>query len=172
MFVDTSVPGQGGGRTGLSQTFPDQCARYMRGRYNPTFGYGLGLRTAEFLSIVAPIQVRQSATRIQIVRGKTLRQALFERAPRVSKFLADRVKTRLSAFSAATRRRPRSRFDWQKEHSSSSSNGGDHGSDAEDVENAAEIVGKRGHTEFSTESRADRGLVARCRDRCSSTSSA
>jgi hypothetical protein len=61
--------------TGLSQTFRDQCASCMRGRYDPTFGYELGLHTPVFLSIVGSMQVRQSATSLQIVRGKTLRQA-------------------------------------------------------------------------------------------------
>src|SRR5215213_6038143 len=63
------------GFRGLSQSFSDQCASCMRGQHGPTFGYELGFQTPEFLSIVVSIQVRQSATPLQIVRGKTLRQA-------------------------------------------------------------------------------------------------
>src|SRR4051794_24062581 len=47
----------------------------MRGQHGPTFGYGLGFQTPEFLSIVVSIQVQQSATPLQIGRRKTLRQA-------------------------------------------------------------------------------------------------
>ena len=47
----------------------------MRGQHGPTFGYGMGFQTAEFLSMAVPKQVRQSATGSQIVGGKTLRQA-------------------------------------------------------------------------------------------------
>jgi hypothetical protein len=39
----------------------------------------MGFQTAEFLSMVVPKQVRQSATGSQIVRGKTLRQAHYRR---------------------------------------------------------------------------------------------
>jgi hypothetical protein len=60
---------------GLSQTFPDQCASCVRRRYSLTFGYRFGFQTPEFLSIVGSIQVWQSATPLQIVRRKTLRQA-------------------------------------------------------------------------------------------------
>jgi len=60
---------------GLSQTFSDQCASGVRRRDGLTFGYGSGFQTPVFLSIVVPIQVQQSATSFQIVRGKTLRQA-------------------------------------------------------------------------------------------------
>ena len=62
---------------GLSQSFSDRCASCMRGQHGPTSGYGMGFQTAEFLSMVVPKQVRQSATGSQIVRGKTLRQARF-----------------------------------------------------------------------------------------------
>src|SRR4051812_43559537 len=47
----------------------------MKRHYDPTFGYGLGFQTAEFLSKVVSKQVRQSATPLQIMRRKTLRQA-------------------------------------------------------------------------------------------------
>src|SRR4051794_16905004 len=63
------------GDWGLSQSFSDRCASCMRGQHGPPFGYGMGFQTAEFLSMVVPKQVRQSATGSQIVRGKTLRQA-------------------------------------------------------------------------------------------------
>src|SRR4051812_40659117 len=64
---------------GLSQTFPDQCTSCTRRRYGPTFGYRVGSKTPPFLPIVTSMQVRQSATPSQIVREKTLRQALTER---------------------------------------------------------------------------------------------
>src|SRR4051794_4781123 len=61
--------------TGLSQTFSDQDASRMRRRHGLTSGYRLGFKRAEFLSIVVPTQVRQSAIPPQIGLGKTLRQA-------------------------------------------------------------------------------------------------
>jgi len=64
-------------RSGLSQTFPDQCASCVRGRHDLTIGCGLGFQTTAFLPLVTSMQVRQSATPSQIVRGKTLRQARF-----------------------------------------------------------------------------------------------
>ena len=60
---------------GLSQSFSDRYASLVRGRDDLTSGYVLGFQTAEFLSIVASKQARQSATGSQIVRRKTLRQA-------------------------------------------------------------------------------------------------
>src|SRR4051794_1208002 len=60
---------------GLSQTFSDRYASCVRGQHGLTCGYGLGFQTAEFLSEVASKQVWQSAIPLQIVRGKTLRQA-------------------------------------------------------------------------------------------------
>jgi hypothetical protein len=68
---------------GLSQSFSDWCASCMRGQHGPTLGYGRGFQTAEFLSMIVPKQVRQSATGSQIVRGKTLRQALAKAGYRV-----------------------------------------------------------------------------------------
>jgi hypothetical protein len=62
-------------REGLSQTFSDQCASCARRQYDLTFGCRLRFQTIAFLPLVASIQVRQSATPVQIVRGKTLRQA-------------------------------------------------------------------------------------------------
>jgi len=55
----------------------------MRGQHGPTSSYGMGFQTAEFLSMIVPKQVRQSATGSQIVRGKTLRQALAKAGYRV-----------------------------------------------------------------------------------------
>ncbi len=60
---------------GLSQSFSDRYASLVRGRDDLTSGYGLGFQTAEFLPIAVSKQVRQSAISLQIVRGKTLRQA-------------------------------------------------------------------------------------------------
>jgi len=42
----------------------------MRGQHGATSGYGMVFQTAEFLSMVVPKQVQQSATGSQIVRGK------------------------------------------------------------------------------------------------------
>jgi hypothetical protein len=65
---------------GLSQTFPDQCASRVRVRDDITFGCGRGFQAAVFLPLVASMRVQQSATPLQIVPGKTLRQALNIRA--------------------------------------------------------------------------------------------
>ena len=60
---------------GLSQIFPDQCASRVRVRDDITCGCGGGFRAAVFLSLIASMRVQQSATPLQIVPGKTLRQA-------------------------------------------------------------------------------------------------
>jgi hypothetical protein len=57
---------------GLSQTFSDQYASVVRGRDDLTFGFGLGFLATIFLSLVALIQVRQSAIILQIGRGKNV----------------------------------------------------------------------------------------------------
>src|SRR5215213_5568831 len=65
--------------SGLSQTFSDQYASYVRGWDDLTFGCGQGFLAPVFLSLVVSIQVRQSATPSQIVREKTLRQTRSDR---------------------------------------------------------------------------------------------
>ena len=60
---------------GACRNFSDQYASRMRRRHDLTCGCGLGFQTAEFLPIVASMQVRQSAIPLQIVCGKILRQA-------------------------------------------------------------------------------------------------
>ena len=70
-----SLPGCPLRNPGLSQTFPDQCASRVRVRDDITFGCGWGFRAAVFLPLVASMRVQQSATPLQIVPGKTLRQA-------------------------------------------------------------------------------------------------
>src|SRR4051794_31586684 len=62
---------------GLSQIFPDQCASRVRVRDDITCGCGGGFRAAVFLLLVASMRVQQSATPLQIVPGKTLRQVRF-----------------------------------------------------------------------------------------------
>src|SRR5215213_11387388 len=61
------------GRPHMSQSFSDQCASCARRQYGLTFGCRLRFQTIAFLPLVTSIQVRQSATPLQIVRGKTLR---------------------------------------------------------------------------------------------------
>ena len=85
-----------GARCGPVANFSDQCASGVRRRDGLTFGCGSGFQTPIFLSIVVPMQVRQSETPLKIVREKTLRQARFGR------LLANKLK----------RRRPRPGDKW------------------------------------------------------------
>lgn len=62
-------------RTGPVANFPDERAGRARKRHGSTFGYGVWFQTSLFLPLIASRQVRQSATPLQIVRGKILRQA-------------------------------------------------------------------------------------------------
>jgi hypothetical protein len=71
----------------------------MKRHYDPTFGYKLGFWPAVFLSIVASIQARQSATMLKIGLGKILRQASFMREP----CLISRMTTRLTDPSFSSR---------------------------------------------------------------------
>src|SRR3954453_21456805 len=65
---------------GLSQSFSDRCASCIRGQHGPTFGYGMGFQTAEFLSMIVPKQV---ASWVQIIRRSRPRLGRLElSAPR------------------------------------------------------------------------------------------
>ncbi len=59
-------------RGGPVANFSRPVCELAERRDDITFSYGLGFWAAEFLSVVVPIWVPQSATPLQIVRGKTL----------------------------------------------------------------------------------------------------
>src|SRR3954451_25064696 len=59
---ESPVRNQKLGHAAFSRSSHTGLKNFATGPHGPTFGYGLGLQTPEFLSIVVSIQVQQSAT--------------------------------------------------------------------------------------------------------------